>query len=142
MEDHLTHQCPRFAEAQKLLAQQHPVVLTNPFQHGKNLTQASLSMDGGSQGPLSSSSNSSSANVYMMKGDSCISTRVHYYRIPNTSEKSKEAENPPLSLQIEKMLGATMKHIPKCAFKKASHNPNTRLPKITLWWRICLKTLV
>jgi hypothetical protein len=31
--------------------QQQPVVLTNPFPHGKNMTQASSSVDGGSQGP-------------------------------------------------------------------------------------------
>jgi hypothetical protein len=79
-------------------------VLTNPFQHGKNLTQASLSTDGGSEGPPLSSSNTSSANVYMMKGDAYILTRVHDYRIPNTSEKSKEAKNPPLPLQIENTL--------------------------------------
>jgi hypothetical protein len=125
-EDHPTHLCPRLAEAQKLLAQQQPVVLTNPFPHGKNLTQASSSMDGGSQGPPPSSSNPSSVNVYMLKGDAHIATRTHDYGMPNTSEKGKEAENPPLPLQIEKTLGETMTHIPKGAFKKASHNPNAR----------------
>jgi hypothetical protein len=52
-EDHLTHLCPRLAEAQKLLVQQQPVVLTNPFPHGKNMAQASTSssVEGGSQGP-------------------------------------------------------------------------------------------
>jgi hypothetical protein len=40
-DDHLTHLCPRLAEAQKLLAQQQPVVLTNPFPQGKNMAQAS-----------------------------------------------------------------------------------------------------
>jgi hypothetical protein len=80
------------------LAQQHTIVLTNPFQHGKNLTQASPSTDGGSQGPPPYSSNSLSTNVYMMKGDAYISTRAHDYGMPNTSEKSKEAENPPLPL--------------------------------------------
>jgi hypothetical protein len=43
----MTHLCPRLVEAQNILTQQQPVVLTNPFQHGKNLTQASLSADGG-----------------------------------------------------------------------------------------------
>jgi hypothetical protein len=62
----------------------------------------------------------------MMKGDAYISTRAHDYRNPSTSEKGKEAENPPLPLQIEKTLGETMTHIPKGAFKKYSHNPNTR----------------
>ena len=50
MEDHPTHLCPWLVEAQKLLVQQQPVVLMNPFPHGKNLTQASSSADGGSQG--------------------------------------------------------------------------------------------
>jgi hypothetical protein len=101
-------------------------VLTNPFQHGKNLTQASVSAEGGSQGPPPSLSNPSSMNVYMMKGDAYISTRAHDYRMPSSSEKSKEAEIPPLPLQIEKTLGKTMTHVPKGAFKKASHNPNAR----------------
>jgi hypothetical protein len=101
-------------------------VLTNPFQHRKNLTQASPSVDGGSQGPPSSSSNPSSTIVYMMKGDAYISTRAHDYEIPNTSEKIKEAENPPLPLHIEKTLGEIMACIPKDAFKKPSHNPYAR----------------
>jgi hypothetical protein len=72
MEDHPTHLFPRLVKAQKLLVQQQPVVLTNPFPHGKHLTQASSSTDGGSQGPPPSSNNSSAANVYMMKGDAYI----------------------------------------------------------------------
>jgi hypothetical protein len=62
----------------------------------------------------------------MMKADAFISTRVHDYNKPSTSEKGKEAEIPSLPLQIEKTLGETMTRIPKGAFKKASHNPNTR----------------
>jgi hypothetical protein len=62
----------------------------------------------------------------MMKGDAFISTRAHDYSKPSTSEKGKEAEIPSLPLQIEKTLGETMTHIPKGAFKKASHNPNAR----------------
>jgi hypothetical protein len=34
---HPTHLCPQLTEALKLLAQQQPVVLTNPFPHGKNM---------------------------------------------------------------------------------------------------------
>jgi hypothetical protein len=126
MEDHPTHLCPRLAEAQKFVMQQQPVVLTNPFQHGKNLTQASASMEGGSQGPSPSLNNPASANVYMVKGDAFISTRVHDYSKPSTSEKGKEAKLPSLPLQIEKTLGETMTRIPKGAFKKSSHNPNAR----------------
>jgi hypothetical protein len=62
----------------------------------------------------------------MVKGDAFISTRVHDYSKPRTSEKGKEVELPSLPLQIEKTLGETMTHIPKGAFKKSSHNPNAR----------------
>jgi hypothetical protein len=125
-EDHPTHQCPRLAEAQKFVTQQQPVVLTNPFQHGQNLTQASTSMEGGSQGPSLSSNNPASTNVYMMKGDAFISTRAHDYSKPRTSEKGKEVKLPSLPLQIEKTLGKTMTRIPKGVFKKYSHNLNAR----------------
>jgi hypothetical protein len=125
-EDHPTHQFPWLAEAHNLLAQQQPVVLTNLFPHGKNLTQASSSTEGGSQGPPPSSINPSSTNVYMMKGDSYIMTRAHDYGKLGTSKKGKEAENPHLPLQIEKTLGETATCIQKGAFKKASYNPNVR----------------
>jgi hypothetical protein len=101
-------------------------VLTNPFQHGQNLTQASTSTEGGSQEPCPPMNNPASANVYMVRGDAFISTRVHDYSKPRTSEKGKEADLPSLPLQIEKTLGETMKLIPKGAFKKSSHNPNAR----------------
>jgi hypothetical protein len=83
-------------------------------------------MEGGSQGPPSSSSNPASANVYMMNGDAYISTRAHDYNNPSTSKKGKEAEIPSLPLHIENTLGKTLTHIPKGVFKEASHNPNTR----------------
>jgi hypothetical protein len=124
VEDHPTHLCPRLAETQNFVTQQQQAVLTNPFQHGKNLTQASVSMEGGSQGPPPSLNNP--MNVYMVKGDAFLSTRAHAYSQPSTSEKGKEAELPSLPLQIEKMLGETMTRISKGAFKKYSHNPNAR----------------
>jgi hypothetical protein len=108
------------------LTQTQPAVLTNPFQHGQNLTQDSTSAKGGSQGPSPSLNNPASVNVYMMKGYAFILTRVHDYSKPNTYEKGKEAELPSLPLQIKKTLGETMTRIPKGTFKKASHNPNTR----------------
>jgi hypothetical protein len=83
-------------------------------------------MEGGNQGPSSSSTNPTSTNVYMVKGDAFISSRVHDYSKPSTYEKGKEVELPSLPLQIEKTLGETMTHIPKGAFKKSSHNPNSR----------------
>jgi hypothetical protein len=48
VEDHPAHLCPQLVEAQKFVTQQQHAMLTNPFQHGKNLTQASASMEGGS----------------------------------------------------------------------------------------------
>jgi hypothetical protein len=101
-------------------------VLTNPFQHGKNLTQAFASMEGGSQGPPPPSNNPTSTNIYMVRGDTFISTRAHDYSKPSTSEKGKEDQIPSLPLQIENMLGETMTRIPKGAFKNDSHNPNAR----------------
>jgi hypothetical protein len=64
----------------------------------------------------------------MLKGSVDIMNNTHDYRMPNTSKKGKEAENPSLPLHIEKTLGETMTCtcIPKGAFKKYSHNPNTR----------------
>jgi hypothetical protein len=115
-------------EAQKILVEQHPVVMKNPFPHGQNMDQASTSSiaDGGSQGPTTSSSNTSVENVYMVKGNAHIVTRTQDYRMPKYVEKDKEATNPPIPLAIEKMMGKTMTHIPKGAFKKDSHNLNAR----------------
>jgi hypothetical protein len=126
MEDHLTHLFPWLAEAQKLLAQQQPTVLMKPFPHGKNLTQASSSADGGSQGPPPSSSDPLAMNVYMMKGDAYIETRAHDYKMLEFDEKGKEAINLSVPLQIEKTMGQTMTHIHKGAFKKDFHNLNAR----------------
>jgi hypothetical protein len=83
-------------------------------------------MEGAGQGPPPSVSNPSSINVYMMKGIIDIMTRTWDYSMPSTTEKSKEAENPPLPLQIEKTLGETITHIPKGVVKKYSHNLNVR----------------
>jgi hypothetical protein len=65
-------------------------------------------------------------NVYMMKVSVDITTRTRDYEMPKTSEKGKEVENPSLPLYIEKTLDETMTRIPKGAFNKYSHNPNTR----------------
>jgi hypothetical protein len=61
-----------------------------------------------------------------MKGDTYIETREHDYIMPETAEKGKEVVNLSGPLQIEKTMGETMKRILKGAFKKSSHNPNTR----------------
>jgi hypothetical protein len=127
VEDHSTHLCPRFAEAQNFVTQQQQEVLTNPFQHGQNPTQASTSTKGGSQETCLPPNNPSSMNVYMVRDDAFLSTRAHDYSKPSTSEKGKEVDLPSLPLQIENTLGETMTHIRKSAFKKDSHNPNTRV---------------
>ena len=73
-------------------------MLINPFQNGQNLTQASISAEGGSQETYPPPNNSSSVNVYMVRGDALITTRVHAYSKPSTFEKGKEAEIPSLPL--------------------------------------------
>jgi hypothetical protein len=102
------------------------ILIHPPLSINKNLTQASTSAEGGSQETCPPPNNSSSMNVYMVRGDALIMTRAHDYSKPSTSEKGKEAEIPSLPLQIEKTLGETMTCIPKGEFKKASHNPNAR----------------
>jgi hypothetical protein len=101
-------------------------VLTNPFQHGRNITQASASTEGGNQEIGPPPNNPASVNVYMVRSDAFISTRAHDYSKPSTIEKGKEADLPSLPLQIEKTLEEMMTRIPKGAFKKASHNSNVR----------------
>jgi hypothetical protein len=97
-----------------------------PFPHGKNLTQASLNVDGGSQRPPSSSINLSNSNVCMLKGESHIATRAHDYEMPSTIEKGKKDEKTYVPLQNERTMGEKMTYIPKGVFKKDSHNPNAR----------------
>ena len=97
-EDHLTHLFPQLAEAQKFVTQQQQAVLINPFQHGKNLTQASTSDEGVSQETYPPPNNPSSTNLYMVKGDAFIMTRAHDYSEPSAHEKGKEDELPSLPL--------------------------------------------
>jgi hypothetical protein len=98
VEDHLTHLCPRLVEAQKFVTQKQQAMLTNPFQNGQNLTQASISAEGGSQETCPPPNNSSSTNIYMVRGDALIMTRAHDYSKPSASEKGKEAELPSIPL--------------------------------------------
>jgi hypothetical protein len=66
-------------------------MLKNPFPHGKNTAQASLSLSvkGGSQGPPVSTSNNPTVNVYMMKVEANIATRAKYYGMSEYDEKGK-----------------------------------------------------
>jgi hypothetical protein len=77
----LTHQCPQIEEAQKLLAQQQPIVLTNPFPQGKNMAQASSStnLPRGNQGAPTLNANTGATNVYMMRSYAHLQTRAHDY---------------------------------------------------------------
>jgi hypothetical protein len=79
--DHPTHVCPQIVESHKILVQQHPVVLMNPFPHGKNMAQASTSssMEGSSQGPPTTTSNNPTTNIYMMNAEDNIATRAQDY---------------------------------------------------------------
>jgi hypothetical protein len=100
--------------------------VNEPISSWEKFNSSLFEEDGGSQGPPPSSSNPSSVNVYMMKGDAYIETRAHDYRMPNTAKKGKEVENPYVPLQIEKTMGETMTHILKGEFKKDLHNPKAR----------------
>jgi len=61
----------RLVETQNLLAQQQPIVLTNPFPQGKNMAQDSSSMDvpRENQGSPTPNFNSGASNVYMMRSN-------------------------------------------------------------------------
>jgi len=105
-----------------------PVVLANHFPQGKNMAHASTSTStiGGSQGPLAPTNINPAVNIYMMNAEAHLATRARDYGMSESTKKGKEATNPSTPLQIEKVVGETMTHILKGAFKKASHNPNIR----------------
>jgi hypothetical protein len=80
----------------------------------------------GSQGPPALTTNNPTVEIYMMNVDAHLSTKTCDYKTPKSVEKGKDATNPLTPLQIEKAVDETMNHIPKGAFKKASHNQNVR----------------
>jgi hypothetical protein len=79
MDDHLTHQFPQLEEAQNLLKKQQPIVITNPFPQGKNMSQASSSTNapGGNQGAPTPNANNGATNVYMMRSYAHLQTKAH-----------------------------------------------------------------
>jgi hypothetical protein len=89
-------------------------VLTNLFPHGKNLIQASTNADGGSHGPPFSSSNPSTLNVYMLKGEAHIASRAHHYRTQITKTSQQEVKNK------EKWTRGELTE-PRCRALKKSH---------------------
>jgi hypothetical protein len=127
-DDHSTYQFPHLEESKKILAQQQPTVLTNPFPQEENMVQSSSSTNapGGNQVSPTPNANNEATNIYMMKSNDHLQTRDHNYGIPESAEKGKEASNPSNPLQIENTLGENMTCIPKGVFKKASHEPNKR----------------
>jgi len=105
-DDHFTYQCPWLEEAHKILAQQHFVVLTNPFPQGKNMAQASSSVNtpwGNQRDPVLNGNNRA-ANVYMMRSDVDIQTKAHDYRMLESADKGKEASNPSPTLHIDNIV--------------------------------------
>ena len=74
-DDHLTHLCPKLAEAARIL-NLVPAMLTNPFPHNQHLASISLSTEngtGGSQNPPSQDGNCICINMVDAKID--IATR-------------------------------------------------------------------
>jgi len=119
------YQFPLANEAIKLLEQrkQHPVVLTNVFPRGQNLSYISsntANMQGGNQ----NAPTVDQSYINMVKSYAFISTRMKYYDIPNSSLKNKEGVDP---LIIEKPMVETMPCMPKGTYKRALHNPNAKI---------------
>jgi hypothetical protein len=63
----------------------------------------------------------------MMNAKAHLTTKARDYIMLESYKNGKEATNPPTPLQIDKPVGEIMTHIPKGAFKKASHNTNMRV---------------
>jgi hypothetical protein len=89
-------------------------------------SSSSTSAPRGSQGTPTPNNYKGTANIYMMKFKTNLSTRDHKYGMPESVEKGKQASNPLIPLQIENKVGETITHIHKGAFKKASHDQNKR----------------
>jgi hypothetical protein len=124
-DDHLTHLCPKLAEAARLL-NLPPAVLTNPFPHNQHLASSSSSTGnapGGSQNPPSQDGDRVCINMVDAKID--IATRSRDYSSSKAST-SLEAPPPPpeMNLQIEKP--EPPPRIPKGVLKRSTHNPNAR----------------
>lgn len=128
MEDHPTHLCPRFVEAQNLLAQNKSYDGDEPISTWEKYVSIFNTLECGriSQGSPASNSNNPTMNVYMMKVEAHIATRAQDYRMSKSIENGKENTNLLVPLQIEKMASETMTHIPKGSFNKYSHNLNER----------------
>jgi hypothetical protein len=128
MDDHPNHLFPHLEESQKLLAQQQPFVLMNPFPQGKNMVEASssTSMVESIQGPPVPTTNTMVINIYMMNVKAHLSTSSYDYETSKSVKNKKDAANPSTPFQIKKVMGKEMTCIHKGVFKKDSRNPNVR----------------
>jgi hypothetical protein len=104
-------------------------MFTNPFPQRKVFSQASSSTSalGDVREPSPTNTKNGAANIYMMEVKDNLQTRDNNYRMPEYVENHKEASKPLTPLKIENIVGETMTHIAKGAFKKDSHNPNVRV---------------
>jgi hypothetical protein len=120
IDDHLTHLCPKFAEAMRLL-NLPPVMPMNPFPHNHHLASSSsnvVNAPSGSQNPLSQDGDRVCIN--MVDAKIYIATHSRDY---SSSKASIDLEAPPPSpetnLQIEKL--EPLPHIPKGVLKRSTH---------------------
>jgi hypothetical protein len=93
------------------------------------MTQDSSSTNalGGNQGAPKINANNGAIKLYIMRSDAHMKTRSHDYGMSESTDKGKEASNPPPSLHIENTMGETMTCIHKVVFKNDSYNLNTRV---------------
>jgi hypothetical protein len=124
-DDHLTHLCPKLAEAARIL-NLLSIVLTNPFPHNQHLASSSTNIGNavdGSQNPPSQYGDRVCINMVDAKID--IATRSRDYSSSKAST-SLEAPPPPLerNLQIEKP--EPPPRILKGVIKHSTHKPNAR----------------
>jgi hypothetical protein len=124
-DDHLTHLCPKLAEAVRLLSQS-PVVLTNPSSHNEHLAWNSSNAKnavGGGQNQQSQDDDRLCINMVDAKIDVAIRSRDY-----SSKQTIPSLESPPpppkTTLQIEKP--KPRPRIPKGVLKRSTHNPNAR----------------
>ena len=116
-EDHLTHQFPLIDQAQKLLKNQQPTLLKDPFPEGQNATSVSNIARGISNAPDQN-------YINMVQSQTLLHTRNKNYET-EALEKGKSISETSDPLTIKKP-AEPMPKIQKCVFKKELHNPNAR----------------
>jgi hypothetical protein len=124
-DDHLTHLCPKLAEATRLLAQS-PTLLMNTFPHNQHLASSSSNVKnaaGGGQNQQSHDGDRLCINMVDAKFN--VATRFQDY---SSKQAIPGLEYPPrtskTTLQIEKPKPPP--HIMKGVLKRSTHNPNAR----------------